>query len=203
MVRRLRAGGQRQVVAVMRWEWATPSPAERSHWRWSVLQEIRTVSTIFERILKLLADHDITPLVHEHAEVQTINQARLHAAHLIENLVKTIAFEAEPGPRLVLASVAHDAQVDYKLLSALLGCNRRALRLIPAARVEAELGFEVGGLGPFALRSDIEVVIDFALLSQPWLRCGAGLRSRTLQLSVADVVRASQARVAVIAKRSN
>ena len=83
------------------------------------------MSTIFERILKLLADQDITPLVHEHAEVRTIDQARLRAAHLMENLVKTIAFEAEPGPRLMLASVAHDAQVDYKLLSALLGCNRR------------------------------------------------------------------------------
>ncbi|CAN0400003.1 unnamed protein product, partial [Phaeothamnion confervicola] len=99
--------------------------------------EVRTVSAIFERILALLAAKGVTPVVHEHAEVRTIDDAHLRAAHLLENLAKTIAFEAEPGPRIVLASVAHDAQVDYKLLSALLGCNRRALRLIPAARVEA------------------------------------------------------------------
>jgi Cys-tRNA(Pro)/Cys-tRNA(Cys) deacylase len=83
-----------------------------------------------------------------------------------------------------------------------LGCNRRALRLLPAPRVEAELGFEVGGLGPFAIRPDIEVVIDTALLAQRWMRCGAGLRTRTLELAVADAVRASRARVAAIARRA-
>ncbi len=161
------------------------------------------MSAIFERILALLAAHGVTPQVHEHAEVRTIDEAHLRAAHLVENLVKTIAFETEPGPRIVLACVAHDAQVDYKRLSALLGCNRRALRLLPAARVEVELGFEVGGLGPFALRPDIDVVIDSTVFKQAWLRCGAGLRSRTLQLAVADVVRASRARVAAIAKRAD
>ena len=161
------------------------------------------VSVIFERIMDLLAVAGVTPQVHNHAAVRTIDEAHQLAPHLVENLVKTIAFEIEPGARIVLAVVAHDAQVDYKQLSALLGCNRRALRLIPATRVEAELGFEVGGLGPFAVRPDIEVVFDSAVLAQPWLRCGAGLRTRTLQLGVDEAVRASAARVAVIAKRTD
>jgi len=161
------------------------------------------VSAIFENIMQLLSAAGITPRVHEHEAVRTIDEAHLRAPHLVENLVKTIAFEIEPGPRIVLAAVARDAQVDYKQLSALLGCNRRALRLIPAARVESELGFEVGGLGPFALRPGVEVVIDSAVLAQGWLRCGAGLRTHTLELTVEAVVRASAARVAPIARRAD
>lgn len=158
------------------------------------------MSTIFEDILALLSAAGITPTVHQHPAVRTIEEAQRLAPHLIDNLAKTIAFEIEPGPRIVLAAVAHHAQVDYKALSSLLGCNRRALRLLPAAQVEAELGFEVGGLGPFAVRPDIEVVMDSALLAQSFVRCGAGVRTRTLELSVADAVRASRARVATIAR---
>lgn len=172
-----------------------PAPSHYAPVTWN-----RRVSAVFEKIITLLAAADVTPTVHEHAAVRTIDEAHSLAPHLVEHLVKTIAFEIEPGPRVVLAAVAHHAQVDYKALSAVLGCNRRALRLIPAPRVEAELGFEVGGLGPFAILPHIEVVLDAALLEQGWLRCGAGLRTRTLELATADVVRASGARVAVIAK---
>lgn len=186
-----------------------PGPAQRptracaqaSHWRQSIV-EGRALSTVFDRILALLAAASVTPRVHEHTAVRTIAEAHALAPHLVENLVKTIAFEIEPGPRIVLAAVTRDAQVDYKQLSAVLACNRRALRLMPAERVEAELGFEVGGLGPFALRPDIEVVLDSAVLAQPWLRCGAGLRTRTLELRPDEVQRASRARVASIARRA-
>lgn len=157
-------------------------------------------STVFHRILALLAAVGATPRIHTHAEVRTIEEAAQRAPHLLDKLVKTIAFAIEPGPRIVLATVARDAQVDYKQLSAVLTCNRRALRLLAASRVESELGFEVGGLGPFAIAAHIEVVIDSAVLAQRWLRCGAGLRTRTLELDVDDVVRASAAQVATIAR---
>ena len=158
--------------------------------------------TILERILQLLADAAIMPLVHLHAPLRTIAEAHALAPHLTENLIKTIAFEIEPGPRIVLAAVASDAQVDYKHLSAVLGCNRRALRLMSAARVEAELGFEVGGLGPFALGAHIEVVIDEGVMTLLWVRCGAGLRTCTLELKPQELVRTSAARVAPLVKRA-
>lgn len=155
---------------------------------------------IFEHIVSLLTVASIAHRVHEHGEIRTIDEAAQRAPHLLENLIKTIAFEIEAGGRTVLAAVQHTAQVDYKQLSAVLGCNRRALRLIPAARVESELGFEVGGLGPFVVQPHIEVVVDCAVLAQSWLRCGAGLRTRTLELSAADLVLLSRAHVAAIAK---
>lgn len=158
------------------------------------------MSDIFSRILAFLIAAGVAHRVHEHVEIRTIDEAAQHAPHLLENLIKTIAFEIEPGSRTVLAAVQHAAQVDYKTLSAALACNRRALRLLSAARVERELGFEVGGLGPFALQAGVEVVVDSAVLAQPWLRCGAGLRTRTLELGAADLVRASHAHVATISK---
>lgn len=155
---------------------------------------------IFARILTLLTTAGIAHRVHEHVEIRTIDQAAQYAPHLLENLIKTIAFEIEPGGRTVLAAVQHAAQVDYKALSTALACNRRALRLLAPERIERELGFEVGGLGPFALQAHVEVLVDSAVLTQPWLRCGAGLRTRTLELKPADLVRASHGSVADISK---
>jgi Cys-tRNA(Pro)/Cys-tRNA(Cys) deacylase len=161
------------------------------------------MSDSHERILVLLKTAGISHQVHKHAEIRTIDEAAQRAPHLLENLVKTIAFEIEATKRIVLAAVPHTSQLDYKALSAVLVCNRRALRLLPPARVESELGFEVGGLGPFVLQPNVEVVMDSAVLAQTWLRCGAGLRTRTLELSVADVVGISQAQVAVISKSAS
>lgn len=160
------------------------------------------MTDIHTRILALL-DRARSPYrVHEHPPVRTIDEARALAPHLLEGLVKTIAFEVDGASRVVLAAVTLDAQVDYAALARCLNVNRRALRLMPAARVEAELGFEVGGLGPFALDARSEVVLDEAVLAQPWLRCGAGLRTHTLELAPADARRVSDARVAMIAKRA-
>lgn len=160
------------------------------------------VTDIHARILALLDQIHSPYRVHEHPPVRTIDEARVLAPHLLEGLVKTIAFELDGASRVVLAAVTLDAQVDYAALARCVGVNRRALRLLPAARVEAELGFEVGGLGPFALDARTEVVLDEAVLAQPWLRCGAGLRTRTLELAAEDARRASNARTASIAKRA-
>jgi hypothetical protein len=70
------------------------------------LQEAGRVSATFEMILALLGRGGVRPTVHEHAAVRTIDEAHALAPHLVENLAKTIAFEIEPGPRVVLAAVA-------------------------------------------------------------------------------------------------
>ena len=158
---------------------------------------------IAERIAALLDSGGVAYTRYEHAPVNTIEEAYARAPHLTANLLKTIAFEIDRRDRIVLAAVACDAQVDYKKLSAILGCNRRELRLIPAARVATELGFEVGGLGPFAVAPAVEVVLDADIMRQPFVRCGAGVRTRTLELAPAELARASHARIAEIAKTAS
>lgn len=158
------------------------------------------VAILHARILALLDEAGVPYRVHEHAPVRTIEDAFAFAPHLTTNLVKTIAFEIADSTRVVFAAVGTHAQVDYKRLAAHCGCNRRALRLLPPWRVEAELGFEVGGLGPFAIGDAHMAVIDRAVLALPYLRCGAGVRTRTLELAPADLVRATGADMADIAR---
>jgi len=154
--------------------------------------------TVHERILALVAAYPYQ--VHVHAPVRTVDDAAEVVPELVVDLVKTIAFRIDGTPGIVLAAVAAHAAVDYKKLAHACGRNRRALRLMGAAEVESELGFEVGGLGPFPIAPAIRVVVDQDVLRQARLRCGAGLRTRTLEMRPADLVHATAARVAPIAK---
>lgn len=160
-----------------------------------------SAAAVPERILALLDAAGASYTLHEHVAVTTVEEARALVPALTENLLKTIAFEISNTPRRVLAAVAADADVDYKALAAALGCNRRALRLLPPARVEAELGFEVGGIGPFAVHEAIEVVIDDAIDPSMIVRCGGGLRTRTIELPIAALSNATRSLPASISKR--
>lgn len=138
--------------------------------------------------------------VHEHVPVRTIAEARAQVPELTVGLLKTVAFAIKGTPRVVLAAVAADDDVDYKALAAAVGCTRRALRLLPASEVAAELGFEVGGLGPFALGPGQEVVIDDRLDDACTVRCGAGLCTRTVELALGALATLGNARRAPIAR---
>lgn len=153
-----------------------------------------------ERILALLQSSGASYRVHEHVAVTTVDEARALVPELTDNLLKTIAFEVAGTPRRVLAAVAADSEIDYKALAQALGCNRRALRLLPAARVADELGFEVGGVGPFPVQDAIEVVIDAALDPRLIVRCGAGLRTRTLEIALGGLIQAVQPRLAPVGR---
>jgi prolyl-tRNA editing enzyme YbaK/EbsC (Cys-tRNA(Pro) deacylase) len=69
-----------------------------------------------------------------------------------------------------------------------------------AATVAARLGVEVGGLGPFPITPGAIVIIDSEVSAWPVMRCGAGSRSRTVELRPADLVRAGLLRIARIAR---
>ncbi len=153
-----------------------------------------------ERILALLEASGASYRMHEHVAVTTVEEARMRVPELTGNLLKTIAFEVVGTPRRVLAATAADSDIDYKALAVALGCNRRELRLLPAARIEAELGFEVGGVGPFPVHEAIEVVIDAAIEPRLIVRCGAGLRTRTLEIALGGLIQAVQPRLAPLGR---
>jgi Cys-tRNA(Pro)/Cys-tRNA(Cys) deacylase len=157
-----------------------------------------TAPSLHPRILNLVAA--FPHFVHVHPPVLTVEQAASVVPELVVDLVKTIAFRIDGTPRIVLAAVAARAAVDYKKLAQVIHCNRRALRLMPATEVLAELGCEVGALGPFPVTATVDVIVDQDVLAQTRLRCGAGLRTHTLEIAPADLVRASAAQVASIAK---
>ena len=138
--------------------------------------------------------------VHEHIAVSTIEEARREVPELTIDLFKTVAFEIKHGSRIILVATEADRRVDYRALARLLGCSRRELRLLPGERVRTELGIEPGGVGPFPVLPNVDVLIDEGSPSQRQVKVGGGLRTVTVELAFEDLVRCSGARVASISR---
>jgi Cys-tRNA(Pro)/Cys-tRNA(Cys) deacylase len=81
-----------------------------------------------------------------------------------------------------------------------LDVKRRDLRSISPEQVESELGFEIGGVGPFPVREDIRVVFDQALAPLGNVFCGSGRNTRTIEMKSADLIRLAHGRVYPIVK---
>lgn len=147
-----------------------------------------------ERILSLLERAGVAWRVYVHEPVITLEQARARVPRLCENLLKTVVFRRVHGG-WVLAAVEAPRRIQYRQLAEALGINRTQLRTVAPAEVEQGLGFPVGGVGPFPLAADTQVILDQAAAALPWIFCGSGRQDRTLRLTMADLLRASAARV--------
>lgn len=159
------------------------------------LQHRRTFETVMELLAASGADYQL----HAHQAVGTIEQAHALVPHLTCNLVKTIVFKIKNG-QWILAAVHKDDRIDYKKLARVLGVKRTDLRSIAPEVVTNDLGFQVGGVGPFPVRKDIQVVMDERLKAVGPVFCGSGLNTRTVEIDMDDLVRLAQAKVAAIAK---
>lgn len=154
---------------------------------------------IYNEVVNFLESNGIDFRIHEHAAVRTIKDADEKAADLVENLLKTIAFRIKDS-FWVLAAVRCRDRIDYRKLAAALGINRRQLFSLSPEEVEAELGYEVGGVGPIPLRSDVIAIFDSHLESAGTVRCGSGSNTRTLELSFADLLRATNGKMSPIVR---
>ena len=151
-------------------------------------------------IAALLARHAIAHIQHHHVAVRTIAEAHAQVPQLTVDLLKTVVFAIAGTPRVVLVAVACDAEVDYRQLARALACSRRALRLLPPARVTAELGFEVGGVGPFPIAPTIEVLIDDTIAPEARVKVGGGCATVTIELRLAELLRLDGVRAAAVAR---
>jgi Cys-tRNA(Pro)/Cys-tRNA(Cys) deacylase len=133
--------------------------------------------------MEMLREAGTAFTLHEHPPVRTIDEARVVAPHLTRNLLKTVVFKIKEGP-WILASVPGRARIDYRGLAAAFGVKRTDLRTVSPQEVEDSLGFEVGGVGPFAIREDVEVVLDESLSDLQSIFCGSGLNTRTIEMPI-------------------
>ncbi len=144
----------------------------------------------FYKILEVLEQHQIECIVHKHAAVITIEDAEKKASSLVEGLIKTIVFHIK-DTAWVLAGIPCHARVDYRKLSAALGVNRRQLRSASPEDVRRVLGFEIGGVGPFPVQDDVQIIFDEGLRFHDRVRCGCGKNTRTLELKFTDLLHVS------------
>lgn len=167
------------------------------------LHESRTVIFVpeeymaYQKIFELLRQHHITFTLHEHEAVRTIDDARKKAPYLVDRLIKTIVFTAKHGD-WILAGVPCTERIDYRKLAAVLEINRRQLRSVSPGDVERELGFEVGGVGPFPVQDNVRVILDGSLGEYEVVCCGSGKNTRTLELTFHDLLRVTNGQMSPI-----
>lgn len=105
---------------------------------------------------------------------------------------------ADVGDRLVVAVVPVAGQLDLKALAAAVGAKRAAMA-DPAA-AERSTGMVVGGISPLGQRTRLATVVDASASAFPTVFVSAGRRGLQLELSPADLVAATGARVAAIGR---
>lgn len=139
-------------------------------------------------ILRLLRAAQVPYTLHAHPAVRTIEDARAVAPTLVEDLLKTVVLRVKDGP-YVLAAVPAAARAHYRLIADALGVRRQALRMVGPAEVETELGFQVGGVGPFPVRGDVVVWVQAEVAGWPRVRLGGGRNTITVELAGAALDR--------------
>lgn len=154
---------------------------------------------VYATVIEMLTRSGYPFEVHEHPSVTSIDEAHRKVPHLTRNLLKTVVFRIKDGD-WILAAVTGNVRIHYKHLADALAVKRRALRSIAPQQVEAELGFEIGGVGPFPIRADVRVVIDQGLTDLGAIFCGSGRNTRTIEMQIADLIALTRATVHPIVK---
>ena len=145
-------------------------------------------------------DFSVPHLMHHHTPSITVRDADTTLKFPVERLLKTVAFRVK-NRGWVLAGVLGYQQVDYKRLGMALGINRTQLMALSPVEVLEELGYVIGGVAPFAPNAQTVVILDENILHHAAIFCGTGSTDRTLEIAPGDLIAASGAQVAPIAKK--
>ena len=99
-------------------------------------------------------------------------------------MLKTVAFQVKQAG-WVLVAVGSEDRVDYRRLAALGVKRGQIIQPVPEV-LEAELGFQVGGVCPIPPGPGVRVVFDTQILAMDTVYCG----------KVAPVVKTRKSRIA-------
>lgn len=142
---------------------------------------------VYQKIIQMLDQRGLAYRLHEHPPVTTIEEAIEKVPHLTRNLLKTVVFRIK-GADWILAAVKGSDRIHYKKLANALDVKRTDLRSISPDQVASELGFEVGGVGPFPACTDIRVVFDESLGQLGTIFCGSGKNTRTIEMKIDNLI---------------
>ena len=109
-------------------------------------------------------------------------------------IVKSLVFEADGAPLLILASGPN--RVDTDAVGARLGV---VIGKADAKQVKRVTGYSIGGVPPLGLREPIRTVIDATLLRLPLLWAAAGSATAVFPIEPADLVRLTGGQVIPVA----
>jgi len=113
-----------------------------------------------------------------------------------ERVFKTLFADVDGD--LVVGVVPVSGQLDLKALARAVG-GRKAAMADPRA-AERATGYVVGGISPLGQRKTHPTVVDESALTHPTVFVSGGRRGLDLELSPAELVRLTAARVAAIGR---
>ena len=113
-----------------------------------------------------------------------------------ERVFKTLI--ADVDGTLTVGVVPVAGHLDLKALAAAVGGKKAVMADVAAA--ERATGYVAGGISPLGQRRRLPVVIDSSALAFATVFCSGGRRGLEIELALADLVRATGARVAAIAQ---
>ncbi|KUG54379.1 aminoacyl-tRNA deacylase [Serinicoccus chungangensis] len=113
-----------------------------------------------------------------------------------ERVLKTLLVEGEAGLGVGIVPVV--AQLDLKAMATELGMKR--VSMADPRVAERTTGYVVGGISPLGQRKRLPTVLDASALRYAAVLVSGGKRGLDLELSPADLVAATDARVADIAR---
>jgi len=113
-----------------------------------------------------------------------------------DRVFKTLIAEVDGA--LVTGVVPVDGQLDLKALAAASGGKKAAMAQVAAA--ERATGYVAGGISPVGQRKRLPVVLDESAMRFATVFCSAGRRGLEIEIAPADLVRATDAKVASIGR---
>ena len=119
-----------------------------------------------------------------------------------ETVFKTIVVTRDKPKKPILAVIPGSNSVDLKLLAASL--EEKKVHLPTEREAEELTGLQAGGISPLALlNKGFQVVIDSAAQGYDEIHVSGGQRGLNIKLSVTDLIKLTNARVASISKVEN
>jgi Cys-tRNA(Pro)/Cys-tRNA(Cys) deacylase len=149
-----------------------------------------------QELTKLGIAYSVHPYTHEDGSGSYGYQAAAALGVAPEQVFKTLVARVDGSLTVAVVPVA--GQLNLKALADAVG-GKKAEMAQPAA-AERATGYVTGGISPIAQRKRLPVVIDSAALDWPTVYCSAGQRGLQVELAPADLVRATGAVVAPIAR---
>lgn len=153
------------------------------------------------QIVKRLQEMDAQYTLHTHPDSRTFADAVDKLPFPPDRMLKTIAFRLKAGGWVLAACRGQDA-LDYKKLAAAFGVKRDEIMRPKPDELLSGLGLEAGAVSPVALHPDTQVVFDNRVDPIQTLFTGAGQPDRTLEITLAELLRITNGRVIDIAKET-
>ena len=156
--------------------------------------------TVINNVTRLL---DARKISYTAYELPVEKHGALETAHLLNvepaSVFKTIVITRDKPKKPLLVVVPGPSSVDLKLLASALGEKKVYL---PTEREAEQLtGLQAGGISPLALiNRGFQVVIDILAKNHSEIHVSGGQRGLNIKLSVEDLTRLTNARLAAVSK---